>query len=275
MPIRPIKPLIKVARSIHNKIFIISPDMWGEIIIYKTFTNHTVMNMKKPMYAVLYKSYGPQGWWPLTEKYKFIPEHKGKKPSTEQRKFEIIIGAILTQNTSWKNVEKAIINLNKAKLLSKEKIKALPEKGLAELIKPSGYYNQKAKKIKAMIKFLDSEEPITRENLLKIRGIGPETADSILLYAYEQPFFVVDAYTRRIFSRLGFCKEDIAYDDLQKLFHENLEKDVNLFKEYHALIVEHAKRFCRKNPLCRECALKELCRHAKSKVIGQSNSKDL
>jgi len=221
------------------------------------------MNKVMQTHVVLYKAYGPRGWWPLTQKYKFIPEHKGEKPDTKQRKFEIIIGAILTQNTAWKNVEKAIINLNKNKLLSKEKIKALPEKKLAELIKPSGYYNQKAKKIKAMIEFLDSGKQINRESVLSVWGVGPETADSILLYAYEQPFFVIDAYTKRIFSRLGFCKEKAGYDELQELFHINLAKDINVFKEYHALLVEHGKRYCRKKPECKECVLKKECKHVK------------
>ena len=226
------------------------------------------MNRLKQIYLKLFKAYGPQGWWPLTEKNKFIPEHKGEKPDTEQRKFEIIIGAILTQNTSWKNVEKAIIELNKRNLLAKNKLKLLPAKKLGELIRPAGYYNQKAKKIKAIISFLDSKKPINRKNLLSVWGVGPETADSILLYAYEQPFFVVDAYTKRIFSRLGFCKEKAAYDDLQKLFRESMEKDADVFKEYHALLVEHAKRLCRKKPLCNECVLKELCSHAKIKTIS-------
>ncbi|MBN2052799.1 endonuclease [Candidatus Woesearchaeota archaeon] len=221
------------------------------------------MNKIKLTYTLLYNSYGPQGWWPLTSKYKFIPEHKGEKPDTEQRKFEIIIGAIMTQNTAWANVEKAIINLNKKKLLSIEKIRKLPEKKLAELIKPSGYYNQKAKKIKAMIKFLDSKKPITRENILSVWGVGPETADSMLLYAYEQPYFVVDAYTKRLFSRLGFCNEKDSYEFLQALFHQNLDKNVDVFKEYHALIVEHCKRFCRKKPDCKGCVLMEECRHNK------------
>lgn len=217
------------------------------------------MNKIKRIYDILYKNYGPQGWWPLTERYKFIPEHKGKKPSTKQRKFEIIIGAILTQNTAWKNVEKALVELNKRKLLDVNKLKSLPAKKLGEIIRSSGYYNQKAKKIKAMIKFLESKKPVTRENLLSIWGVGPETADSILLYAYNKLFFVIDTYTKRIFIRLGLAKENISYNELQEMFHKNLGKDVELFKEYHALLVEHAKRYCRTKPLCKKCILKKVC----------------
>lgn len=221
------------------------------------------MNKIKRVHDILYKEYGPQGWWPLTERYRFIPEHKGKKPDTEKRKFEIILGAILTQNTAWKNVEKAITELNKRRLLDKDKLKSLPVKKLGELIKPSGYFNQKAKKIKKIIAFLESGKKINRQSLLSIWGIGPETADSILLYAYEKPFFVIDAYTRRIFSRLGLVKENLSYAEIQKRFHESLPKDVKLFKEYHALLVEHAKRYCRTKPLCESCVLRRECVYSK------------
>lgn len=221
------------------------------------------MNKIRKIYDLLYKNYGPQGWWPLTERYKFIPMHKGKKPDTQQRKFEIIIGAILTQNTAWKNVEKALVELNKRKLLDVNKLKSLPAKKLGEIIKPSGYYNQKAKKIKAIIKFLESRKKINRENLLTIWGVGPETADSVLLYAYKKPFFVIDAYTKRIFIRVGLVNKNISYDELQEAFHESLPKDIELFKEYHALLVEHAKRYCRTKPLCETCILRKECCYIK------------
>ncbi|KYK24439.1 hypothetical protein AYK26_06740 [Euryarchaeota archaeon SM23-78] len=221
------------------------------------------MNRIKKIYQIIYKAYGPQGWWPLTERYRFIPVHKGKKPSTKQIKFEIIIGAILTQNTAWKNVEKALIELNKRRLLDIKKLKSLPANKLGAIIKPSGYYNQKAKKIKAMIEFLELGKDVNRENLLSIWGIGPETADSILLYAYEQPFFVIDAYTKRIFSRLGLAHKNASYKELQKMFHKALPKDVEMFKEYHALLVEHGKRYCRIKPLCEECVLRRECNYAK------------
>ena len=220
------------------------------------------MNKIQQIHDILYKNYGPQGWWPLTERYSFIPVHKGKKPSSKERKFEIILGAIMTQNTAWKNVEKALVELNKRKLLDKNKIQSLPAKKLGKIIKSSGYFNQKAKKIKLMIDFLESGKKVNRENLLSIWGIGPETADSILLYAYKQPSFVIDGYTKRIFSRLGLTHEKVTYHELQEMFHKELPKDHELFKEYHALLVEHAKRYCRTKPLCKECILRKQCKYA-------------
>lgn len=173
----------------------------------------------------------------------------------------------MTQNTSWTNVEKAIYNLNKAKFLSLENIHKAKQERLASLIRPSGYYNQKAKKLKAFADFLIKNyggslrnlfrEKRLREILLNVHGIGPETADSIILYAAEKPIFVIDAYTRRIFSRIGFNAK--AYDDWQKLFMKSLRKDREMFNEYHALIVEHAKRHCKKKPVCKGCPLSLLC----------------
>ena len=145
-------------------------------------------------------------------------------------------------------------------MLNKEKLRNIDEKKLALLIRPSGYNNQKARKIKEFLKF---NKEITKENLLSIWGIGNETADSILLYVYNQSYFVIDSYTKRIFSRIGLCNEDVSYEDLQKSFHKNLEKDSKLFNEYHALIVEHAKRFCKKTPECSSCPLKKLCNNCK------------
>ncbi len=235
------------------------------------------MSQIKKTYSLLYKAYGPQGWWPLTERYSFIPEHKGKKPNTEKKKFEIILGAILTQNTAWKNVEKALTELNKKNLLDKNKIKSLPAKKLGTIIRPSGYYNQKAKKIKLITEFLETKKSITRENLLSIWGIGPETADSILLYAYEKPWFVIDAYTRRIFSRLGLAQKNISYYQLQESIHQafkgiNKDKKVRIYKEYHALLVQHAKTYCRKKPECKECPLRNMCRKGKKKTCSNPKS---
>lgn len=224
------------------------------------------------IYKALLKIYSHQGWWPLfNNKTDKIEYHQGdySYPKNNVQRFEICMGAILTQNTSWKNAEKALKNLRKHKLLTKEKLKQIDNKKLAELIKSSGYNNQKAKKIKEFIKFLDSKKEINRENLLSIWGIGKETSDSILLYACNQPIFVIDSYTKRIFSRLGFCKENINYDELQNLIHNNLEKNYKLFNEYHALIVEHAKRFCRKKPLCNNCPIKTNCKHYTETIIKQ------
>ncbi|MEK6835284.1 MAG: endonuclease [Nanoarchaeota archaeon] len=193
------------------------------------------------IYNKLLKKYGHRGWWPLynskTDKF----EYKAIIPKTEEERLEICLGAILTQGTNWKNVEKALLNLIKNNLINKEKLIKINENKLSQLIRSSGYYKQKTRKIKEFVKFLESNKKVTRENLLNIWGIGPETADSILLYAYNKPYFVVDNYTKRIFTKLGYCKEKIKYDELQKLIIINLPKKVNLYKEFHALIVEHGK----------------------------------
>lgn len=211
------------------------------------------MKQLKLIYDNLCNAYGLQGWWPINEKY------SGKTRLNESERFEICLGSILTQNTSWNNVEKALHNLREKNLLSKEKLKLIDIKKLALMIKSSGYNNQKARKIKEFIKFLESKKEINRENLLSVWGVGKETADSILLYAYHKPVFVIDSYTKRIFSRVGFCKEDVTYNNLQEYFHKNLSNDVKLFKEYHALIVEHAKRYCKKTPECSQCPLRKHC----------------
>ncbi len=205
------------------------------------------------VYQRLYTAYGPQHWWP------------GESP------FEVIVGAILTQSAAWTNVEKAISNLKKAGALSPEGLHRLSEGELARLIRPSGYFNAKARKLKAFVDRLHDEfggdllrllaMPATdlRALLLGTHGIGPETADSILLYAASQPAFVIDAYTRRVFSRLGFRPVADTYDGWQQSFTENLSPDVCLFNEYHALIVRLGKDVCRKRPLCGECPLLTVC----------------
>ena len=210
--------------------------------------------MIKQIYQTLYKEYGPQGWWPINNKYN-IGDYS--IPKNKEQEFEIILGTILTQSTSWKNVEKTLNILRKNKLLSREKLEAINELELAKLIKHSGYNNQKARKIKEYLKFKGS---INRTGLLSIWGFGPETTDSVLLYAYKQPTFVVDTYTKRIFTRLGLIHEKDSYDKTQELFHDNLEKDYKIFNEYHALIVEHAKQHCKKTPICENCPLKKQCK---------------
>ncbi len=202
------------------------------------------MNKIKQVYEILYHEYGPQHWWPCSTK----------------NNFEIIIGAILTQNTSWNNVEKAINNLKKENMISADKISKADKNKLAELIKPSGYYNQKTERLKATAKFFKENKNITRDSLLSIKGIGPETADSIILYAFNKPYFVIDAYTKRIFKRLGI-KETEDYSTLQTMFTDALEKNHILFNEYHALIVRLAKEKCKKNPDCEECPLNKICKH--------------
>lgn len=212
------------------------------------------------IYTWLLKFYGPQGWWPVLS-------HKGKKPditgefrgyhpedysyprNTNQR-FEICVGAILTQNTAWKNVEKALNNLKAAKALSPRKLIQLSDKELRALIRPAGYYNQKAGYVINFTRFYLSLRGKTpaRDEVLFCKGVGEETADSILLYAYSQPEFVVDAYTRRVFSNLGFIKVNEKYLTIKKMFERCVEKDVRTYQEYHALIVEHAKRYYSKKP---------------------------
>lgn len=223
------------------------------------------METLQTAYKIMFNAYGKQGWWPLSKGGLNTKHHNGE-PSSDKDRFEIIVGAILTQNTAWTNVEKAIYNLNKAKLLSADKIAKSDVKKIALLIKPSGYYNQKAARLKIIADYFLKNKDVfnkpakeLREELLKVKGIGHETADSIVLYAFEKPSFVIDAYTRRIFSRLGMCKEDNKYEEIQKLFESRLPLDVGLFKEYHALIVEHAKRHCRKKPVCEKCVLKKKC----------------
>jgi endonuclease-3 related protein len=202
------------------------------------------------IYKKLYTAYGSQHWWP------------GDTP------FEVIVGAILTQNTAWTNVEKAINNLKQSRLLSVKALsKAKPSK-IAKLIRPSGYYNIKTKRLKNFLNFLDSKfngdlgqllkqkTGRLRAGLLEINGIGAETADSILLYAANKPVFVIDAYTKRILSRHGLIKKDASYEETQYLFMSNIPKNLRLYNEYHALIVKIGKEFCRKDPKCHVCPLK-------------------
>jgi len=198
----------------------------------------------------LFSHFGPQHWWP------------GKTP------FEVSVGAILTQNTSWSNVERAVENLKKARVLSARGIRSIPEEQLRELVRPSGYFRQKARRLKIFVEFLFEHYrggisamkrtglPALRDKLLSVNGIGPETADSIILYAVEKPVFVVDAYTRRILARHGLLGENAGYDETQLLFHRNIEADVPMYNEYHALIVRTGKEYCRtRNPLCGSCPL--------------------
>ena len=209
------------------------------------------------LYKLLLESFGKQGWWPLynekTNKIEYHPDDYSF-PKNEQQSFEIVIGAILTQNTSWKNVEKAMEELRKNNALSKTKLEALSAEKIAMLIKSSGYHNQKAKKIKEYLRF---NKEITRESLLRVWGIGPETADSILLYAYRQPVFVIDAYTKRIMERISLSFR--SYNNLQKMFMDNFPRDYKVYNEFHALLVELGKNVCKKEPLCDKCPLARSC----------------
>ncbi len=209
--------------------------------------------MKKKLnliYRKLSFHFGRQHWWPADSA------------------FEVMVGAMLTQNTSWSNVEKAIANLKQHKVLEPDKLYHLPDKKLARLIRPSGYYNIKTKRLKAFLKFfLDNygasikkiskaRLPVLRRELLSVKGIGPETADSILLYALNKPVCVIDAYTKRILCRHKLLKEGAAYEEAQKLFSAHLKQDARLFNEYHALLVALGKNYCAKTrPKCAACPL--------------------
>ncbi len=216
--------------------------------------------MKKPsktanrlmtIYQRLNDYFGNLNWWP------------GETP------FEIAVGAILTQNTNWTNVEKAIANLKSANLLSCKRLLKENDDAVGELLRPSGYYNLKTKRLKAFLGFLESEYggnmermfeeglQTLREKLLNVKGIGEETADSILLYGGGKPVFVVDAYTRRILGRHGIIDDDYSYGDIQELFMTHLRQDVSLYNQYHALLVNTGKEFCRREPRCEGCPLNE------------------
>jgi len=223
------------------------------------------------LYKALCSFYGPQYWWPVTDKNETVPTYKPRKRLTEKQRLEICLGAILTQNTSWENVMKAIVNLNSAKLVSIEGISRVSEKELARLIRPSGYFNVKAKKLKRFAEHLErnyngslkrmfqKETPKLREELLSIWGIGKETADSILCYAAGKPVFMVDAYTKRIAERF-YGKKFSSYQELQEFFVSQMEKDSVVFSEFHALLVEHGKRYCTKSrPRCIECPINKNC----------------
>ncbi|MFH0974876.1 MAG: endonuclease III domain-containing protein [Spirochaetota bacterium] len=206
------------------------------------------------IYGSLFKLYGPQGWWPLlclsksdkNEQNNFSKGyHSGdySYPKNNSQRFEICAGAILTQNTAWLNVEKALINLYKQDLLNAKSISNINIEKLKEHIRPAGYYNQKAVYLKELAVFylsLKGKTP-SRDLLLSVKGIGPETADSMLLYAFNQPEFVVDAYTKRMFSHLGFFDKNAKYNEIKEMFEKNLPKETILYQEYHALIVQHAK----------------------------------
>ncbi len=204
-------------------------------------------------YDALFAAHGPQYWWP------------------GRTRFEVIVGAILTQNTSWNNVDRCIENLRREKLLTPRAIEAVAPARLARLIRSSGYFRQKAKKLKAFVRFLRSAYDgsltkmfgtstlVLREQLLAVHGIGPETADSILLYAGKHRVFVVDAYARRMLERHRLTEAKHSYEHIRQLFENSVPRSVALYNEFHALIVHTGKHYCRaRNPRCGECALNSL-----------------
>ncbi len=214
------------------------------------------------IYQSLLAHYGPQHWWPAEEP------------------FEVMVGAILPQSCAWRNVEKAISALKGAKAMSAASLRRISITELAALIRPCGYYNAKALKLKRLSQWLwkccgddlsklaSFDTADLREQLLSTYGIGEETADSILLYALGKPVFVIDAYTRRILSRIGLTPEDGSYAEYQALFMGNLPQSFELYKEYHALLVHLAKDACRKQPLCQECPLASICNYNTEKRIS-------
>jgi endonuclease-3 related protein len=203
------------------------------------------------VYKKLFACYGPQHWWPADSP------------------FEVMVGAILTQNTAWGNVERAIANLRSHSCLSPKTILKMPLPDLAEQLTPSGYFNIKAQRLRNFCQWYVDEGEYRRlsrmatnelrKQLLSVNGVGPETADDMLLYAFERPVFVVDAYTRRIFSRLGLVDHEAGYESVRHQFEDKLKADVAVFNEYHALIVRHAKDACKKRPDCGACCLAEAC----------------
>ncbi|MHA1303137.1 MAG: endonuclease III domain-containing protein [Candidatus Heimdallarchaeaceae archaeon] len=204
------------------------------------------------IYDKLFNYYGPQNWWP-------------------GEGLEIAVGAVLTQQASWRNVEQALTRLKNANCLTLDCLKNISTNKLEELIRPSGFYRVKAKRLKNLVNLLVENSTPSREDLLNVNGLGPETADSILNYMFNEPIFVIDAYTFRILRRLGLYKKDKkSYSELQKLFMDNLPSNAQLYNEYHALLVKHAKEHCKNgDPLCISCPLKEMCEYFKQKKKNQ------
>ena len=220
------------------------------------------------LYQILCNTFGKQNWWPVDKKYH-------EKNRTDPR-FEIIVGAILTQNTAWSNVEKALLNLKSQKMLNIEKLANENVKKLTMMVKPSGFFNQKALRLKNVSRYLKDrynsdldcfflrDTIAIREELLSLNGIGPETADSILLYAGNKPIFVVDAYTKRICKRIPL-DTNISYHEIQEYFQKELSKKyqgeelIKAYNNLHALIVIFAKKYCKKNPVCKNCPIVKDC----------------
>ncbi|MCP4136128.1 MAG: hypothetical protein GY754_34475 [bacterium] len=224
------------------------------------------------IYTLLRKKYGPQGWWPMLNRKTLKGEYHTNAPRNKNQAFEIALGAILTQNVSWSNVVMALGKLAENGLLSCEALVEIDREELGPYIRSTGYYNEKAKKVKNFLEWyagygysfsnkkLVSKEPgELRDELLTVKGIGPETADSMLLYAMRKKFFVVDAYTRRVLSRIGILSGNEKYQEIQDLFHKKFKGDIKDYNEYHALIVIHCIKACSKKPNCDSCCLESHC----------------
>ncbi len=224
----------------------------------------------KRVYRVLHARFGPQGWWPIVDEDIAACIYGVGAPRSDAERFEILVGCILAQNTQWyPNAVRALHALKKGKKLVPASLAQSRASTIAQLIRSAGYYNQKAERLRRIARFWQdtpSLPDLPLENLRAIllaqHGIGDETADSIILYAAEKPSFVVDAYTRRIMGRMGLCEKDASYADIQQMFHDALGSDdgvVPMFKEYHALLVELAKRHCKTKPVCGGCPLSGIC----------------
>lgn len=232
-------------------------------------------------YKKLLRAYGPQGWWPTTPPRGRSPRYVPRRSLanlTKREKFEVCLGAILTQNTSWKNVTKGLENLLHSNILDLRRLHVLSPRQLHAHLRPTGYFRQKTRRVKAFVRhllrlyrgdinrFLGRPLPAVRRELLNLRGIGPETADSMLLYAQGKPVFVVDAYTRRIGIRWGVLSKTDDYDKIQARFMDALPRSARIYGECHALLVELAKRHCRSVPQCGGCPVKKICATGRRKI---------
>ncbi|MET0026096.1 MAG: endonuclease III domain-containing protein [Candidatus Thiodiazotropha sp.] len=203
------------------------------------------------VYQILLAHHGPQYWWPA------------------QTPFEVMIGAVLTQNTAWTNVERALESLRQITELTPSALLSLPRQQLAQAIRPCGYFNLKTQRLRQLCHFLEAhsdleqwDDGVLRERLLEVKGIGPETADDILLYAFHRPVFVIDAYTRRLFGRLGLLDAGLGYEIMRRQLQQGMSANTAIYQEYHALIVNQAKTICRKTPRCSVCPLEQQCDYA-------------
>jgi endonuclease III related protein len=245
---------------------------WIAPFYCSTIERKETMNAFQAVYTNLFAEYGPQGWWPLLSRESAKDALPGgyvaldyDSPKNKNDIVEISTGAILTQNTNWVNVTIALRKLKSSTNFEIEKLLSLDSEELKLSIKSSGYYNVKAKKLYILWLFLqklfaEKRKP-SREELLSLWGIGPETADSILLYAFHELRFVIDAYSRRIGSRLGILDSNSDYQSLQNLFQENLSANISVYMECHALLVRHAKEHCSISPLCESCPLASICKY--------------
>ena len=233
------------------------------------------------LYTTLYDSFGPQHWWPM--------DHSHHEQNNTDPRFEVMIGAILTQNTAWTNVEKAIKQLKEHELLSIQALKDTDADLVKTCIRSSGYFNQKAQRLQYLSDhlaehydgdldhFFSKSTKDLRQELLSLHGIGPETADSMLLYAVKKPVFVVDAYTKRLCKRLPLPVNADSYDDIQAYFEDDLGKKysfdelVQVYNEFHALIVNLGKYYCKPKPVCSQCPLVKKCAFGRQRIIKESH----